>query len=121
MLIEAGVSGRAIVYDRARAMVTQLQDCYGTSNVDVFSERRRRCKLWVYEDAGTEKLTPDAYRILEDIIDRREGHPTIITSNLERGELATRWQEIAGWERFQSRLAPFRSAKMDGLDLRFEG
>jgi DNA replication protein DnaC len=119
-LIEAGVSSKAIVYDRARAMITQLQDCYGKSSVDAFSERRRRCKLWVYEDAGTEKLTQDAYRILEDIIDRREGHPTIITSNKNREDLAARWHEVAGWERFQSRLAPFRSAKMDGSDQRFE-
>lgn len=118
-VLERGVHPARVVYDRARAMITQLQDCYGTSSVDAFSEIRRRALLWIYEDAGTEKLTPDAYRILEDIIDRREGHPTLITSNLSRGDMATRWRDIAGWERFESRLLPFRAAAMTGADQRY--
>lgn len=118
-LIEAGWSEKAIVYDRGRAMITQLQDCYGTNTVDAFSERRRRCKLWVYEDIGTEKLTPDAFRVLEDILDRREGHPTIMTSNLTRKQMAQRWEDVSeGWGRLLSRLHGFDPILVKGVDRR---
>jgi chromosomal replication initiation ATPase DnaA len=118
-LMEQGMNPKQIVYDRGRAMITQLQDCYGNNSVDAFSEKRRRCRLWVYEDAGTEKGTADAFRVMEDIFDRREGHPTIVTSNLKRKALAERWKDFPGWERFLSRLAPFRSAECLGTDKRF--
>lgn len=118
-LLEAGVPVRQIVYDRGRAMITQLQDRYGTGTVDEFSERRRRARVWVYEDAGTEKLTADAFRVLEDVLDRREGCPTLITSNYDRETMANRWAEQEGWLRLRSRLAPYRSVKMDGADRRW--
>lgn len=120
-LLEAGWHERGIIYDRGRAMITQLQDCYGKSTVDAFSERRRRARLWVYEDVGTEKLTPDAFRVLEDIIDRREGHPTLMTSNLSRRKMAERWRDVSpGWERLLSRLAPFQVVQVKGKDKRLQ-
>jgi hypothetical protein len=116
---KAGLNERQIVYDRGRAMITQLQDCYGTNTVDAFSDRRRKARLWIYEDAGTEKLTADSFRVLEDIFDRREGHPTIVTSNLSRGKMIERWNGVVeGWERLKSRIAPFRAIEMRGKDLR---
>lgn len=118
-LLERGVQSSAIVYDRGRAMITQLQDLYGTGDVDAFSERRRRAQVWIYEDAGTEKLTADAFRVVEDIFDRREGHPTLVTSNYDRQAMAERWQGQEGWERLRSRLGPFRAVAMAGTDRRF--
>lgn len=107
-----------IVYDSARRMVTQLQDRYRTGAVDEFSKVRRKARLWVYEDAGTEKLTDDAFRVVETIFDAREGHPTIVTSNLSRQQLAERWsaQDVIG--RFKSRLREYVPIVMDGPDHR---
>ena len=118
-LIEAGMPKGDIVYDRGRAMITQLQDRYGTGTVDEFSERRRRARVWIYEDAGTEKLTADAFRVLEDILDRREGRASIMTSNYSREDMANRWADQDGWNRLRSRLGPWRAVEMAGNDLRF--
>ncbi|GMV06734.1 MAG: hypothetical protein AMXMBFR53_30090 [Gemmatimonadota bacterium] len=118
-LLEAGIPASRIVYDRGRALITQLQDRYGTGQVDEFSERRRRARVWIYEDAGTEKLTPDAFRVIEDIFDRREGCPTLVTSNYTREVMANRWNEMEGWARLRSRLAPYRSVEMSGIDRRY--
>ena len=119
-LLQTGIMHpRGVVYDRARSMVTQLQDRYTTGRVDEFSDRRAKAKLWVYEDAGTEKLTQDAFRVVEDIFDRREGHPTIVTSNLCREELVRYWATAAKVDRFMSRLGPYRPINLQGKDRRF--
>lgn len=118
-VIDAGVSAQRIVYDRARALIQQVQDCYTTGQVDAFTARRGKALLYVYEDAGTEKLTADAYRVMEDIFDRREGHPTIVTSNLTRAQLSQRWQAFDAEGRLHSRLAPFRAVEVVGPDRRF--
>ena len=117
-LLRRGMPRRRIIYDRGRAMITQLQDRYKTGHVDEFSEVRRKCGLWVYEDAGTEKVTPDAFRVLEDVLDAREGKPTIITTNQSRHFFAERWRQIDGWERLQSRLGPYRAIEFKGVDRR---
>jgi DNA replication protein DnaC len=117
-LIVAGMPPRRMVYDRGRALVTQLQDRYTTGHVDEFSEARRTALLWVYEDAGTEKLTPDSFRVLEDILDRREGCPTIITTNLSREDFSQRWSVVTGWERLRSRLGPYVAVEFKGMDRR---
>lgn len=120
-LIEMGVlNDKNVVYDRARAMITQLQDRYSTGGVDEFSERRRRARLWVYDDAGTEKLTTDSFRIMEDIFDAREGKASIVTSNLSRSKLIERWGEAAAPDRFRSRLALYDPIQLTGKDRRFE-
>lgn len=118
-LLEAGTPRTDIVYDRGRAMITQLQDRYGSGRVDEFSERRRRARVWVYEDAGTEKLTADAFRVFEDILDAREGRASLMTSNYGREAMANRWADQDGWVRLRSRLGPWRSVEMRGDDLRF--
>lgn len=118
-LLARGIPSGRICYDRGRAMITQLQDRYSRGDVDAYSQRRRRAAVWIYEDAGTEKLTPDAFRVLEDILDAREGHPTIITTNHSRDAFVKRWSEVEGWERLRSRLVPFTPVEFDGKDLRF--
>lgn len=118
-LLEAGTRSSDIVFDRGRAMIIQLQDRYKTGQVDEFGATRGKARVWIYEDAGTEKLTPDAFRVFEDILDRREGRATLMTSNLPREEMANRWADQDGWVRLRSRLGPFNAVKMDGDDLRF--
>ncbi len=113
-----GFGTHHIIFDRSRAMITQLQDRYTTGNVDAFSEVRRRVPVWILDDAGTEKLTADALRVIEDIIDGREGRPTVITSNLSRKEFAQRWVQMDGWERLASRLQYFTTIGLDGTDHR---
>ena len=116
--LNRGWGQRHMIFDRSRAMITQLQDRYSTGNVDQFSAARRNVPLWILDDAGTEKLTPDALRVLEDIIDGREGRPTVVTSNLSRKEFAKRWETLAGWERLASRLKMFTAIGLDGVDHR---
>jgi len=118
-LLKAGVPSREIVYDRGRSIVTQLQDRYTTGTVDEFSRTRGRARVWVYDDAGTEKLTPDAFRVFEDILDRRQGRASLVSSNDSREDTANRWMGQGGWERLRSRLAPFKSVAMTGADWRF--
>lgn len=119
-ILEDGYRGR-IVFDRARALITTIQDRYGTGTVDAVIEQRRKAGVWLLDDIGTEKPTADAFRILEDILDSREGHPTILTSNDGPQQLAERWapQDTAG--RLWSRLGPqnYRAVIMDGEDRRF--
>jgi predicted ATPase len=119
-LVEQDYRGR-IVFDRARALITTIQDRYGSGNVDEAIATRRNAGLWVLDDIGTEKPTPDAFRILEDILDCREGHPTILTSNLEREALAQQWADKDGLGRFRSRIGPqnYEVVVLDGDDRRF--
>lgn len=118
-LLERGYQD-SVVFDRARSLITTVQDRYGHGSVDAVIDRRRSAGVWVLDDIGTEKPTPDAFRILEDIIDRREGHPTILTSNFKPAELAEHWapQDVVG--RFQSRIGPqnYRYVDMVGADRR---
>lgn len=119
-LLEAGYGGR-IVFDRSRALVTTVQDRYGTGTVDPVTDERRKADLWVLDDIGTEKPTADAFRILEDILDAREGHPTILTSNRRPGELAEAWADADSVGRFRSRIGPqnYREVQLTGKDRRF--
>lgn len=117
--LEAGIPRHEIVYDRGRAMIVQLQDRYTTGSVDEFSAIRGRARLWVFEDAGAEKLTESAFRAFEDIIDRRAGKASCITSNDTREQTANRWASQDGWLRLRSRLAPFHAVEMGGQDWRF--
>lgn len=119
-LLTEGYRGR-IVFDRARALITTLQDRYGKGDVDATTDVRRKAGVWILDDAGTEKPTPDAFRIIEDILDAREGHPNVWTGNLTHEELAAHWadKDVAG--RFTSRIGPrnFRYVEMRGEDRRF--
>ena len=76
--------------------------------------------MWVYDDAGTERLTADTFRAFEDILDRRGGKATLVTSNDTRRATAERWAAQDGWARLRSRLAPYHEVAMGGQDWRFE-
>ena len=117
-LIESGYKGR-IVFDRARAFITTVQDAYGGGKVDAVIESRRNAGIWLFDDAGCEKLTPDAFRIVEDILDARDGHPMVWTSNYDPDELCQRWAATADVQRFRSRLSTFRVVEVAGVDRRF--
>lgn len=120
-LLERGYPASRIVFDRGRALVTSIQDAYGGGKVDAVLDRRRKAGVWFFDDAGTEKVTPDAFRIVEDILDAREGHPTVWSSNDGPEDLVDRWADGAevATHRFRSRLAIFEFEKVDGNDRRF--
>lgn len=118
-LLKAGVPPGQVVYDRGRSMITKLQDRYGTGTVHDFVRTRVRARVWVYEDAGSEKLTADSFRIVDEILDGREGHPSLFTSNYDRGQLSERFKEFEGWDRLRSRLAPLEAVHVSGADRRF--
>ena len=121
-MLELGYPERRIQFDRARALATTIQDAYGGGDVDAVLDRRRKAGLWLLDDVGTERHTADSFRIMEDILDAREGHPTLWTSNLSPAELSERWAEQAGHDRFRSRLAgTFRFITVTGEDRRFAG
>lgn len=119
-LLEAGYE-RPIVYDRARSLITTVQDRYGTGTVDPVLDVRRTAGVWILDDIGTEKRTPNAYQILEDIIDHRQGHATILASNLSRHDLDKRWMDTDTVGRLASRLGPatYRRILIEGQDRRF--
>lgn len=116
-----GGFGGSIVYDRARSLIDTIQDRYQTGTVDRVKDLRRTAGLWVLDDIGSEKPSPDAFRILEDILDRREGHPTVLTSNLSPAQLADHWADKDSVGRFRSRLGPqnFAAVEVSGDDRRF--
>jgi len=119
-LLEQGYTG-SIAFDRGRSFITTVQDRYGSGSVDHVIDARRKAGVWLLDDIGTEKPTADAFRILEDILDARQGHPTILTSNLDPGALAEQWAPQDTQGRFASRLGPenYRAIVLDGDDRRF--
>jgi chromosomal replication initiation ATPase DnaA len=118
LILQSGYHGR-VRYDRARSLITEVQDRYGTGTVTEVSDSVRACGVWMLDDVGAEKPTADAFRILEDMLDRRQGHPMIWTSNLGPEELSVRWAGEDGAERFRSRLATFDFLELEGGDRRF--
>ncbi len=120
-LLEHGYPASRIVFVRARALITQIQDTYGSGGVDAVIARLRSAGILFVDDAGTEKVTRDAFRIVEDILDAREGHPTVWSSNDNPTELVDAWAEAdIRTDRFRSRLAGFTFIPFEGTDRRFE-
>lgn len=117
----AGIPARRIVYDRADRLITTVQDTYGTGTTEPELAKRERALLWVLDDLGREKATPDVLRILTDLLSAREAHPNVVTSNYDPETLAKRFTSSDGWARLSSRLASqnFRAVKVKGTDRRF--
>lgn len=47
------------------------------------------CRLFVLDELGTRKLVTDThYEVVHKLLDMREGHPTIVVSNLTADELS---------------------------------
>lgn len=117
-LINAGWDRSRIIMDNSREIITEVQDRYSTGRVREYGLARERCGLWILDDVGTEKLTADALRIIEAIIDAREGRPTIITSNYNRGQWAKKWEGMEGWQRLASRMQRYTVVGFEGTDYR---
>ena len=81
VLLDQKVDAKRVIFDRADRLITMIQDTYGTGGTSAILERRERAHLLVIDDLGREKATPDTLRILVDLVNAREGHPTVITSN----------------------------------------
>lgn len=120
-LLGGGNQPDQIIFDRASRLITEIQDTYGTGATAKVLERRERALLWVLDDLGAEKATPDSLRIVHDLIDAREGHPNVITSNFTPPELGERHTDVDGWARISSRLGArnYRIVRVRGDDRRF--
>jgi DNA replication protein DnaC len=108
-----------LIFDRASRLVTDLQDTYGSGKTGALLDRRERARVWLLDDLGSEKATEDAQRMLFDLINAREGKPTVITSNLTPKALGERWRDSDGWARIASRLSTYRAIAVRGPDRRF--
>ena len=120
VLLDQKVDAKRVIFDRADRLITMIQDTYGTGGTSAILERRERAHLLVIDDLGREKATPDALRILVDLVNAREGHPTVITSNHTPEGLVQRFGTSEGWQRLASRLGPqnFRHVTVEGHDRR---
>ena len=119
--LNAGTPAHRIIFDRSSRLITEIQDTYGTGKTAQVLEARENAFLWVLDDLGAEKATPDSLRILHDLLDAREGHPNVITSNFVPSELGARFNDQDGWARIASRLGQrnFRIVRVGGSDHRF--
>jgi len=118
-LLEKSYPHQRVVFDRARALITEIQDTYGSGGVESVVNKRRNAGVWFLDDVGAEKPTADAFRIIEDILDSREGRPMVWTSNYSPEQLASRWAGEEGADRFRSRLNTFEFLELGGDDRRF--
>ena len=120
VLLDERIDPTRVIFDRADRLITMIQDTYGTGGTAAILERRERAHLLVIDDLGREKATPDSLRILVDLINAREGHPTVITSNHTPVGLVERFGDAEGWKRLASRLGPqnFRHVLVEGHDRR---
>ena len=105
----------------ADRLISRVQDSYGTGTTDQLIERLRLAHLLVLDDLGREKGTDDALRTLCTVLDEREGAPTVITANGTPAQLATRYRDVALWDRVASRLGDevYRYVAVPGPDRRF--
>ncbi len=120
VLLDKRIDPNRVIFDRADRLITMIQDTYGTGGTAAILERRERAELLVLDDLGREKPTHDVLRILIDLIDARELHPTVITSNHTPGGLVSHFGDAPGWQRLASRLGPqnYRHVTVTGSDRR---
>lgn len=120
VLLDDRIDPKRVIFDRADRLITMIQDTYGTGGTSAILEKRERAHLLVIDDLGREKATPDTLRILVDLINAREGHPTVITSNHTPDGLVKRFGDAEGWKRLSSRLGPqnYRQVLVEGHDRR---
>lgn len=81
--VEAGLQpGTEIIYDNALELIERIQDTYD-ANQSTWGilDKRIRAKVWILDDLGTEKPSPDVVRKLTLIFNRREGRPNAVSSN----------------------------------------
>ena len=120
VLLNGNTDPKRVIFDRADRLITMIQDTYGSGGTSAILERRERADLLVIDDLGREKATPDTLRIIGDLINARELHPTVITSNYTPEGLVERFEKAEGWARLASRLGPqnYRPVTVEGHDRR---
>jgi len=89
---------------RTSRLITEIQDTYGGGTVGSVLAPLEAADLLILDDLGTEKGTDDVLRILSDLIDARQGHPTIITANQPPDRIGAKFGDEMGWGRIRSRL-----------------
>lgn len=120
-LLKAGaVSPGHIHWRRTSRLITSIQSRYSSGTVDEFLRPLEDADLLILDDLGTEKGTDDALRILSDLIDARQGHPTIITANEPPDRIGLKFSDELGWGRIRSRLGrrEYRPILIQGADRR---
>lgn len=119
-LLEAGFRpGRDVIFDDALSLIEQIQDTYGSgASTWKILEARFRTRFWILDDLGAEKPSDDVVRKLTVIFNRREGRPTLVTSNVSPDQLEARHREFF---RLASRFGPaqFRMVQAQGENARF--
>lgn len=120
-LLKAGtVRPGHVHWRRTSRLITSIQDTYGGGKVGEVLKPLEDADLLVLDDLGTEKGTDDVLRILSDLIDARQGHPTIITANEPPDRIGTKFADDLGWGRIRSRLGrrEYRPILITGADRR---
>ena len=92
--------GHSVVYDMASSIFAKFEDVKFLRTEDpeeARSEVKRclECDLLIFDDLGTEMVTPFTVSALYEIINTRliTGKKTIVSSNLTLGELSRRYSE----------------------------
>jgi DNA replication protein DnaC len=115
---EWGVQGA--VYDHASLLMARIQATYGGKGDTMeLLERRFRARVWILDDLGTERATPDVAQHLTLIFTMRAMRPTLVTSNFSPAQFEAQRPEL---ERVVSRMGHgyFRHAEVKGHDRRFD-
>lgn len=117
-LLLEGWDPETILFERAGKLVATIQDSYSRGNTLELMATRERARIWVLDDLGAEKPSPDVARILTELLSAREGWPTVLTSNLAPAALLDRYPEFS---RVVSRLGPrcFTAVHLQGRDQRY--
>jgi len=120
-LLEAGMEPRrGVLFDDSLTLIERIQGTYGSNDSTwALLEERISARVWILDDIMAEKPTPDVVRKLTLLFNRREGRPTIVTSNENPSRLTEANPE---YFRLASRFGPahFRVVRAGGEDARFD-
>lgn len=120
LLLDPAVLPEGIVYDTSLELIGEIQDTYTThASAKAVLARRKRARLWVLDDFGTENPSNDVVRRLTEIFTARAMRPTLVTSNVDPNDLTGKHAEFF---RLFSRLGPayFDVTRVQGRDRRME-
>jgi DNA replication protein DnaC len=120
-LIAGGLKpGTGVVFDDFGQLVSEVQSAYhGGENVWPLLQRRIRADAWILDDLFSDKVSPDSVRIALQIINGRQGRPTMITMNPDPAMVEDLYPEIGdNLVRLLSRLSRFRAVPVRGDDTR---
>jgi DNA replication protein DnaC len=120
-LLEAGLQPvRDVIFDDSLSLIERIQGTYGSDeNTWRLLEARIFARVWILDDLMSEKPTPDVVRKLTLIFNRREGRPSMVTSNENPAKLT---ELNPDYYRLASRFGPaqFRTVRASGEDARFD-